>query len=51
MATPQLVAVNQPVLAYFESGQTPLYRVAYSSSSNTGSFSAVISGYLVDLTE
>ena len=51
MATPQLVAVNQPVLAYFESGQTPFIRVAWNSTANTGAFSAVITGYLVDLTQ
>jgi hypothetical protein len=51
MATPELIAVNQPVLAYFESGQTPFFRVAYSSSSNTGAYSVVVSGYLVDLTQ
>ncbi|HLK62575.1 MAG TPA: hypothetical protein VKU19_03990 [Bryobacteraceae bacterium] len=51
MATPEIVAVNQPVLAFFEAGQTPFIRVAWSSTTNTGAFTAVVSGYLVDLTQ
>jgi hypothetical protein len=51
IASPELVAVNQPVLAYYEAGQTPLVRVAWSSSSNPGAFTAILSGYLVDLTQ
>ena len=51
MATPELIAVNQTVLAYFDAGQTPFYRVAWSTSSNPGAFQVTISGYLVDLTK
>ena len=49
LATPELVAVNEQVLAYFESGTTPFVRVAWSATTNTGAFQAVISGYLIDL--
>lgn len=51
MATPQVVLVNQSVLSYYESGQAPAYRVAWSTSTTPGAFSVVIAGYLVDLTE
>ena len=50
LATPELVSVNEQVLAYFESGEIPFVRVAWNSpTTNTGAFQAVISGYLVDL--
>jgi hypothetical protein len=51
MATPSLIGVNENVLAYFESGSIPIYRVVFDSASDIGAVSSVISGYLVDLTE
>jgi len=51
MAEPELVAVNERVLAFYESGETPMYRVAYHALANNGSLQVVLSGYLVDLTQ
>jgi len=51
MATPQLIGVNEQVLAYFEAGQTPFYRVAFSTPDASDSYSVAMSGYLVDLTQ
>lgn len=51
MATPTLIGVNQPVLAYVETGQTFTYRVVWSTTGGTGAVSSVVSGYLVDLTQ
>jgi hypothetical protein len=50
-SSPTLLAVNEPVLAYFDAGQSPLYRVALNVAGSQSSISAVISGYLVDLTQ
>jgi hypothetical protein len=47
---PANLSVNEPVLAYFEPGQIPLYRIAIPVGSSVAA-SAVISGYLVDLTQ
>jgi hypothetical protein len=51
MASPQVIGVNEPVLAYFEAGESPLYRVVYNSPLNFGFMTAVLSGYMVDLTQ
>ena len=51
MGSPQVIGVNEPVLAYFEAGESPLYRVVFNSSSDFGPMTAVISGYMVDLTQ
>ena len=40
--------VNEPILAYFEAGETP--RVEISARSNNLNVAAVISGYFIDLT-
>jgi hypothetical protein len=44
-------AVNARVLAFYESGQTPVYRVAMPSSSPGVAIGATVAGYLVDLTQ
>jgi hypothetical protein len=49
-AAPSLIGVNENILAFFEAGSVPVYRVVFDSSSDTGVVSSVISGYLVDLT-
>jgi len=51
MATATLVGVNEQVLAYYEAGQAPLYRLAFAAAGDSGVVSAVISGYLVDLSQ
>ncbi len=51
MATPELVGVNETVLAYLEAGQAPVYRLAFSSSTGSGEDTCVISGYVVDLSQ
>jgi hypothetical protein len=51
MATPTLIGVNEQVLAYYEAGQAPLYRLAFAAVGDSGVVSAVISGYLVDLSQ
>jgi hypothetical protein len=51
MATPEIVGVNEPVLAYFDVGQTPIYRIAFAAVGNSGEFTVVITGYMVDLTQ
>jgi len=51
MATPQLIGVNEQVLAYYEAGQTPFYRVAFSVGDANDSYSVAITGYLVDLSQ
>ena len=51
MATPELIGVNEPVLAYYDAGQVPVYRVVLSSLTGSGAASSVISGYLVDLSQ
>jgi hypothetical protein len=51
MSDPNLVGVNEQVLAYFEAGQTPIYRIAFHTVRDTGDLSSVITGYLVDLTQ
>lgn len=49
-SAPTLLAVNETVLMYFEAGASPLYRVVPSVADGSASFSATITGYLVDLT-
>jgi hypothetical protein len=51
MATPTLVGVNEQVLAYYEAGQVPVYRVVFSAASASGTATSVISGYLVNLSQ
>jgi hypothetical protein len=51
MATPQIVGVNEQVLAYYEAGQTPVFRLAWAGGGNGGEASSVLSGYLVDLSQ
>lgn len=51
MATPSLVGVNEQVLAYFEAGQQPVYRIALSTANDSGEASSVISGYLINLSQ
>lgn len=46
---PNLMIVNEAVLAFFESGQSPVFRVGLSSTTDTTPINAAISGYLVDL--
>jgi hypothetical protein len=51
MASPTLIGVNEGVLAYYDAGQAPLYRLAFAAVGDSGVVSAVISGYLVDLSQ
>ena len=44
-----LLIVNEPVLAYFESGQTPVFRVSLTSTAEVAFISSTITGYLIDL--
>lgn len=50
-ATPTLLGVNEPVIAYCEAGQSFTYRVVWNAVTGTGAVSSVVSGYLVDLTQ
>jgi len=51
MAAPNLVGVNEQVLAYYEAGEQPTYRVAFSMPSQSGSVGSTISGYLINLSQ
>ncbi|MBN9662638.1 MAG: hypothetical protein J0H49_30850 [Acidobacteria bacterium] len=48
---PNLTIVNERVLAFFESGQTPMFRVGLNAATDTTPVNAAISGYLVDLSQ
>jgi hypothetical protein len=51
MASPNVVGVNEQVLAYYEAGQQPVYRLALSTPGDSGVVSSVISGYLINLSQ
>jgi hypothetical protein len=51
MASPALIGVNEQVLAYYDAGQQPVYRIALSTPSDSGEASSVISGYLINLSQ
>lgn len=51
MATPLLVGVNEQVLAYYDAGQQPTYRVVFATASDAGPASSAISGYLINLSQ
>jgi len=51
MAAPNLVGVNEQVLAYYEAGEQPTYEVVFSTPSNSGSVGSAISGYLINLSQ
>ena len=51
MAAPNVVGVNEQVLAYYEAGEQPTYRVVFSAPSISGSVGSVISGYLINLSQ
>jgi len=44
-----LFVVNESVLTYFESGQTPLVRIGFTAPADVPAVNAAISGYLADL--
>ena len=44
-----LMIVNESTLAFFETGQIPVFRAGLSSTTDTTPINATISGYLVDL--
>lgn len=46
---PNLVIVNEPVLAYFESGQTPTFQIVVNDGADAALTTVALSGYLVSL--
>jgi len=44
-----LVIVNEPLLAYFESGQTPVVHIIRADAGDDVLITAAVSGYVVDL--
>lgn len=45
------VALNAPVLAYFDSGQTPVLTIVWGTLTGSGVVNTVVTGYLVDLAQ
>ena len=45
------ITVNEPVLVYYGSAQTPGVQVSYEPAASSASFTASISGYLVNLSQ
>lgn len=51
VSDPSILAVNEQTLAYFESGQSPTYRISVNSVSDVPALNATLSGYFVDLAQ
>lgn len=49
MPDQDLVVVNEPVLAFLEAGQEPVFQLIFSDPDDVPIVSAVLSGYLVDV--
>ncbi|MCC7153055.1 MAG: hypothetical protein IT161_00690 [Bryobacterales bacterium] len=50
ISDPTLMIVNEPVLAYFDSGQAPVFRIVLTPAANVAFAGATVTGYLVNLT-
>lgn len=49
MSDPSVLIVNESTLAYFESGQSPIFHLVVNNSVDVPFVTAVVSGYLVNL--
>lgn len=51
MSNPNIVGVNEQVLAYYEAGQQPIYIVTFLGPNDSAGVQCTISGYLINLSQ